>query len=552
MSKDSPAGHSGPRRYSNIPLQDLPAVSSSYDRDDAQRSRSNTQNLELPSGAPPRRPSQDPARLPGISTYWDQPYDAQYDNGVSPDTPIDLSALAAAMPPEFQASVSAPTPDLVSASGDPFYSPPLYSDEMPVQESIESDRVPLTSRAQPISGSGSLLANPHEPARDSFQTISDVDNSSNRGRDTLHPADVEQGRKSLRHHSFGMSLNPNDFMSRRPSSTSGALLRAGDIVRAMSQRVVNISGDTEIAEQIASRQRSRSPSRERSRSRSREPTPSGYIDTSYPSQTQRLSAEKVDDHRFTASEVPLTLPRVPPPNPLKGKTLGLFGSNSRIRNWLCDVLVNPYTEPLILILIIAQTVLLTIESAPSVFSDGHGRPDHWGHRWMDWAILGLFIVFTLELVARIIVSGFILNAAEYSTIDRQKGIRAAIGDQYRAVFQPQRHRSVKNSFQAPPEPSAIARSFTTFMQAQQGVPMPKTFEEQQRFQLARRAFLRHSFNRLDFVAVVAFWISFILGVFGLESYYHLYVFKMLSCLRILRLLALTHGTSVSQIHPGGI
>jgi hypothetical protein len=207
--------------------------------------------------------------------------------------------------------------------------------------------------------------------------------------------------------------------------------------------------------------------------------------------------------------------------------------------------VNPYLEPLILLLIVVQTVLLTIESAPNVFADGYGRPERWGRRWIDWAILGLFIIFTLEVITRIIVSGFILNASEYSTIDRKRGIRAAIEDQYRAVFQPQ-HKSQKASVQFNQEPSMISRSFTTLMQGQQA--LPETAEEHQRFQLARRSFLRHSFNRLDFVAVIAYWISFILGITGWEHQHNLYVFKMLSCLRILRLLAITNGTAVRYLH----
>lgn len=233
------------------------------------------------------------------------------------------------------------------------------------------------------------------------------------------------------------------------------------------------------------------------------------------------------------------------PNPLKGKSLGIFSRDSRIRNWLCDVLVNPYTEPCILLLIVAQTVLLAVESGQSVFEEGYGRPAFWGERSIDWAILGLFIVFTLELVARTIVSGFVLNAAEYSTIDRQRGIKAAVADQYRAIFQPQQAKSSKGHNSFKPTPSAFARSFTTILQGPQR--LPATLEEQQRFQLARRAFLRHGFNRVDFVAVFAYWISFVLGITGLEHERGLYVFKMLSCLRILRLLSITNGTAVS--HP---
>jgi hypothetical protein len=54
---------------------------------------------------------------------------------------------------------------------------------------------------------------------------------------------------------------------------------------------------------------------------------------------------------------------------------------------------------------------------------------------------------------------------------------------------------------------------------------------------------------LDFVAVVSFWISFVLGITGMESKHHLHVFRMLSCLRIVRLLALTRGNTVSDRLP---
>jgi voltage-dependent calcium channel len=62
--------------------------------------------------------------------------------------------------------------------------------------------------------------------------------------------------------------------------------------------------------------------------------------------------------------------------------------------------------------------------------------------------------------------------------------------------------------------------------------------------LARRAFLRHSFNRLDFVAVVSYWISMVLFMSGIEAEKHIYVFRMMSSLRILRLVGITSGTSV--------
>jgi hypothetical protein len=230
-----------------------------------------------------------------------------------------------------------------------------------------------------------------------------------------------------------------------------------------------------------------------------------------------------------------------PPNPLKGKSLGIFSAESKIRNFFCDVLVYPLTEPAILLLIVLQTILLAVDSSKSVYLPGQERPLNWGHSPIDWTLLGLFIIFTLEVGARIIVSGFMFNAPEYGKRPGKRGLKAGVLEKYHAVFKPQRQSSlriprVNTSFTTPD----ILRSFT----AKQGEAI-RTVEQAQRLQLARRAFLRHSFNRLDFIAVVSFWIAFVLGNAGIESSYHLYIFRMMSCLRILRLLALTHGTAVS-------
>ncbi|KAG5914788.1 hypothetical protein E4U61_005325 [Claviceps capensis] len=400
--------------------------------------------------------------------------------------------------------------------------------------------MPLTAGAQFISGS--LSAGDDDKSRDSFQTVSDMGNGTTKTHppgNTANRFPTLYKRGSGRQNLYGASLNPTECRTSRTPSTSGALLRAGHIVRAMSQRVVNISGESEMVERH-SKYRSRSPRGATYDEEHEEHSPSKSMldDTSYYSPATQLGPEK---HCPPAQDIdaPAQVTRL---DLLKGRSLGLFSSKSRLRLWLCDLLVNPYTEPFILVLIVLQTVLLATESAPDVFIDGHQRPDRWGKQSMDWIMLALFTVFTLELMARIVVSGLFFNAAEYSTIDRKKGMRAAFIDQYRTAFGPQRQRSFKKHHHLEPQQSAFSRSLTTLMQGQQS--LPPTIEEQQRLQLARRAFLRHSFNRLDFIAVISFWISLSLGITGTESERHIYVFKMLSCLRILRLLALTHGTAI--------
>ena len=61
-------------------------------------------------------------------------------------------------------------------------------------------------------------------------------------------------------------------------------------------------------------------------------------------------------------------------------------------------------------------------------------------------------------------------------------------------------------------------------------------------------FLRQSWTRIDFVAIVSFWIMFMLAVTGAErGRYHIGLFRAMSVLRTTRLLAVTSGTTVSDL-----
>lgn len=491
------------------------------------------------------------ANLPGITSYWDNnPYHQQshvqgqgqgqghQGTFLTPESPVDVSAFQSALPPDWGASLTRPLSEISTTPTGAYEAPAYFQEQVPQ----DSDRVPLTSTAQAIDG----LSVASDQGRDSFQTVRDLDTGREPQRETK---DMDRGLGSQKLKSFGRNLTAGDAeVDRRRSrspSTSGALLKAGSIMRAMSQRVVNISGEAEVLEAQKRRERSRSPSADAPRVSL--PTMSDSVDTSYPSQLYGNKSSPTEkkgqtEYIFPSDPGPLSPVRGRMPNPLKGKSLGLFSPDNPIRTRLCDFLVQPWTEPLILILIVLQTILLCVEAASDVFEDPEGRPSHWGSTPIDWALAVLFIIYTLEVIARIIVSGFILNASEYSTIDRKRGVKAVVSEKYREVFQPQRHKSVKKPPQDIYGPSTLARSVTWL----HGQPLPETLEEQQRYQLARRAFLRHGFNRLDFVAVVSFWISFVIGITGLEKEHHMYVFRMLSCLRILRLLAITKGNAVSS------
>ncbi|KAK4937603.1 calcium channel protein [Elasticomyces elasticus] len=346
--------------------------------------------------------------------------------------------------------------------------------------------------------------------------------SSGSGISRLSPGRTESGERSR---------------SRSPSISPSPMARANSILREISQRVVNLSNDSEMVEQSMRRKSSVRDHRRPSTSAPTVPSIPDIPDeaeTPYPPPPLEKVPSIVD-----TSPAPFTpVHPVRLPNPLLGKTWGIFGPENKLRKWLCEILVHPLTEPCILILIVAQTVLLAVNAASdAVYLQSTDR--QWGVGF-EYAIFGLFVIYTLELVARTIVSGFISNPRQMSTINRDIGFRKGVLQKAHTLFAGQQVRDkLPASNDAPGQPS-IVRTFT-------GMPeldAPGHSKQQQRIRLARRAFLRHSFNRLDFVAVVSYWISFAMQMTSVENNKHVYLFNMLSCLRILRLLGLTAGTSI--------
>ncbi|KER00875.1 hypothetical protein AUEXF2481DRAFT_45612 [Aureobasidium subglaciale EXF-2481] len=378
----------------------------------------------------------------------------------------------------------------------------------------DMDTVPLTDMNRRLEAHS-----PQRNDRGSFQSIRFLSPSVSHSNNP----DVESGNLTP---SGRWSRSP-DGHSRSPANSRRSLSpmgdspfhRAGDMMRKMSMRVVNISNEPEVAERMIRRKSSvgRSP---------RIPE-SGFSGDGAP-------------HSPVSEKMPS--PMLRPPNPFRGKSLGIFPPDSKLRLKLADLLLHPMTEPFILVLIVFQTTLLAVEARNNV--NDEPRSKRFGTTWIDIALLVLFIIYTIEIMIRVIVSGFVVNPIEYSTIDRKVGLRTAVMRKANDMFALHRKPSVRNLNPLPPltpgPQPGILRSLTTNTMME----VPGGSKQAQLQRLAFRAFLRHSFNRLDFLAVCSFWISFIIGIFGVESQKHVFVFRMLSCLRIVRLLGITSGTLV--------
>ncbi|KAG6853801.1 hypothetical protein C0991_001251 [Blastosporella zonata] len=334
-------------------------------------------------------------------------------------------------------------------------------------------------------------------------------------------------------------------------------------------------------------------------------------------ENQMRLAEGVEDEEEPLPDLSKTLP-------IRGRTLGFLGTDSKVRLALFNFLVYPWTEPTILVLIILNAVVLTIQAALPLTlstSDGTAVPPRikgYFHSWEDYALFVLFIIFTLEAFARICVSGFLFDpdvsmgslfyspfrgksdrfpltasVTHNTSLGRSGSLSQAALNRGTSVSK--RLHNLKTTLLRPftlnahaptsPYPHAPPDSEVTLTQA---APPPNPFAEKilnaahdlhhivrepQTATFLSRAlksdnpdvislpfslsvtnahdkairnipYLRQSWSRIDFIAIVSFWIAFALAMSGVErGRYHLGIFRAMSVIRTARLLTITSGTT---------
>ncbi|KAL1587082.1 hypothetical protein WHR41_04007 [Cladosporium halotolerans] len=448
------------------------------------------------------------------------------------------------------------TDDMVSVTLDdgPAFFSPGAADEDDTQPLTDTVRLRPSTLAAPVTPQGSAQGR----NRSQSTTLSVRFPSGQRSRrstsgprlgDDLHNLEAGDGSPNSR-----LGTSPSSRKrSLSPASLESPFTRTGNMLRNMSQRVVNLSHEPELVEQ-AIRRKSSVKAIDKDRDLPPIPVihPDGDMANDADGPSKSPASEKAPSpvmseaapmeshmHHHTPE-----LPRRADPNPLRGKSLSVFSKHSKVRRALLSALVHPFVEPFILLLIVVQTIVLAIDSAGSIRDPDIDQSPGWGHKWSDYTLFAIFLVYTIETIAKIIVSGFIFNPSEYSTIDRSIGLGKALNKKANELLTPHARPSIRHSKRpvAPHdiEPPSLLRAMTmhTFDE------VPGGSRQAQKKRLAHRAYLRHSFNRLDFVAVVSFWISFLLNALDVEWGHRLYVFKMMACLRILRLLNITSGTSV--------
>ncbi|TBU26428.1 Ion transport protein-domain-containing protein [Dichomitus squalens] len=339
--------------------------------------------------------------------------------------------------------------------------------------------------------------------------------------------------------------------------------------------------------------------------------------------------EKDEDDLPDEDEV---LPDLSKALPIRGRTLGCLGPRSRVRLAMYKFLTYPWTEPVILLLIILNAVVLFIQASiphalPADWPDDARPPPVTGyfHAWEDYVLFVLFCLFTLEAFARMCVSGFLLDpeisvstlfqspfsaypditrppntAAEgsfnlartpsvnttHSTSQLHRGqtITQRLSNLRRNLARPfVLHHSVTTPMAAdngksstsrarsdtvqskspmmekalneaqnihahirnPSEPTFLSKAFRSDNPSDTlALPFRLSVEDSRNQTQRNLPFLRHSWTRIDFVAILSFWITFALSSAGVEhSKYHIGLFRAMSVLRCARLLAITSGTT---------
>lgn len=246
----------------------------------------------------------------------------------------------------------------------------------------------------------------------------------------------------------------------------------------------------------------------------------------------------------------LALPPPPPPLKLIGKSLKIFDSDNKFRLFLYHQLHKAWMEPFMFFLIIFQTLVLTFANVKNIF-DGIDEEDQTNYEvivpgrykgWAQWCQLAIFICYTILAVAKIIAYGFWDDSQRKKLVEKEK---PDITPQQGAAFSLnsreglRRRNFSKNVPLVPTFVNLIPSKHRAGLQ-NQGDSLDSNTE----YRVApERAFLRGSWNRLQFIAIISYWISLLLMINDADLKSEIFVFHMLSGLPILHLLNLTSGTS---------
>lgn len=217
---------------------------------------------------------------------------------------------------------------------------------------------------------------------------------------------------------------------------------------------------------------------------------------------------------------------IPKKAKLYGNSLGVFSPTNSYRIACAQFLQNSLFVQLMKLILLLQTALLAYRQWNPRFLDGYIV---YGMNWADWVLVALNIFYTFELFANVIAWGFWDDSEMF---DENNWC-------YVSFYELSGLKSLKHYFFG-------KREAADDLSIQRNIKNTLTMKTTEEFygNEIHRAYLRKTWNRIDFVSTVSFWISFFLSIHRTDVEAGVPVFRALSCLRILKITTFLNRVSL--------
>lgn len=259
--------------------------------------------------------------------------------------------------------------------------------------------------------------------------------------------------------------------------------------------------------------------------------------------------------------------------PLFGKSLKQFGAGSSVRRACYLLLTYPAMNQVFTLMLIIQVGILSYQQ----WKHENGYVYNGGYTWADWILFVFYFIYTMEMFAKIIAFGLyddsqMINILKLERYENElKKFYSKLSKSFKdstylsKPFQKIRSKlkNKKGDYSSSNNSSFIslnasAKNTPLHINTQQvdsssdnentsnEIPEDNnqpSLRDKYGDHPIHYAYMRTEWNRIDFVSIICFWVSFFLSLKGTDIGKY-QVFRSLMCLRILRLLNITKGSRV--------
>ncbi|KAF9942606.1 calcium channel protein [Mortierella alpina] len=393
------------------------------------------------------------------------------------------------------------------------------------------------------------------------------------------PGQPRRNKGFHRNHASGASANSSLRPKSTYSSTSTSRLASvKQVLGRASTRVVNLSGSSRShpppVPDIAAVYTNKPSDDDDDEEDEQKGLDDHVARASHESISTATSGAPQDPSKLSKTSLPLNVPHgssqpvlldpISFDPPLEGWSLFIFGPENPIRQKINRFLNQTWVELFLLFLLVVNLVFLIIK-----VSSPKGNDTVWGAHWTDYGLLVIFVLYTMEIGSRIIVSGLVLYPKDGDKVRKFFGKKPRTDNLHdtnptilrKSPEAQRRHGTMtpaatfKSSAPAAAAPinSATKTRATTIIDFAVGrqttvtqfIPtyMDPLIAYKPQFVAdagTQIPFLRHTFNRIDFFAVLCYWVDFFLMMAGVKN---IYFFKTVAAMRTLRLLNITSGSA---------